>query len=255
MVVPALAIGGAIGVLLSGGFIWWELGRFASPQVPTTIFDERKLILAYTAGLFVGVPVSVVYLLFVLSLGNVALLGALVFLVALVGLTELAQYLALRSAYWRGVSGPFYALALRAGVGGILVLAVLTTYLGAPTLVGAGPAALTSLAVVALEITGALVTLAPARVTGLPRARPWAGILFGLAGFFLLGFGPIAGPAGGIGGAAVALVGSLLVYRRLRSTLSEIPAPGAERKPAEPSAPLAYGRTTGEGPPESGRLR
>ncbi len=245
MVVPSLAIGGVVCVLLSGGFIWYEVGRFAAPQVPVTVFDERKLIVAYTVGLFVGVPLGVVYLLLGVSLANGALFGAVVFLLALVGGGELVQYLALRTAYWRSPAAPFYALALRAGVGGILALVVISTYLGGASLsaVGAAEAGLVAVAVVALETTGALVTLS---VGGRGRSkgpRPLSGILFGAFGFFLVSVGPLTGPEGGLGAGAVALAGAVLVYRRLRTTLDDVPAPGTANVPTG-SGPLpGYART------------
>ena len=59
-----LSLGALVGVGLSGGFVWWEVGRFAVPQVPVSLFDERRELIAYTAGLFVGVPLAVAFLLF-----------------------------------------------------------------------------------------------------------------------------------------------------------------------------------------------
>ena len=245
MVVPSLAIGGAVGVLLSGGYVWWEVGRFATPQVAVTRFEERKLLAAYTVGLFAGVPLSVAFLLFSLAIANGALLGGAVFLVGLAGGSELAQYLVLRTGYWKGVAGPFYALALRAGIGGILALTVVTTYLGgSPLELAAAPAtAVAALAVVALPVTAGLLTLAPPRRTARPGFRPISGILFGVVGFFLLGLGGLAGSSGALLGGVVALAGSALVYRRLRGMLDDIPPPGGAPPPPKEAGPLAYGRT------------
>jgi hypothetical protein len=58
VVVASLSLGAVAGVLLSAGFIWVEVGRYATPQVPETLFDERREIFAYTAGLFIGVPLA-----------------------------------------------------------------------------------------------------------------------------------------------------------------------------------------------------
>src|SRR5208283_3550709 len=77
MVVPSLTLGGLVGVALSGGFVYWEVGRYSTPQVPQTLFDERKEVTGYTVGLFVGVPLAVAYILFVDSMANGALPGAL----------------------------------------------------------------------------------------------------------------------------------------------------------------------------------
>ena len=48
MVVASLTLGAVVGVLLSGAFLYWEVGRYAEPQVPVTLFDERKELFAYT---------------------------------------------------------------------------------------------------------------------------------------------------------------------------------------------------------------
>lgn len=250
MVVPSLAIGGAVGVVLSGGFIWWEVGRYATPQVPVTRFDERRLLTAYTVGLFVGVPLALAYLLFIVALLNGALLGAIVLLIALAGGAELAQLLALRTTYWKGAAAPFYALALRAGIGGILALAVLSTYLGgaAPSLGELGPALVRTVAVVALETTGALVTLAPRGAQRSAVGRPLSGFVFGVFGFFLIGLGSLAGTTGELLGAGIALVGSAFLYRRVRHLLAEVPPPGAAVPPLPSEAAAAYGRTGTGGP-------
>ena len=97
MVLPSLSIGAAVGVILSAGFVYVEVGRYATPQVPVTLFEERREIFGYTAGLFVGIPFAVVYILYVLAMDNGALPGALLFLAILVGGTELAQWAVLRS--------------------------------------------------------------------------------------------------------------------------------------------------------------
>lgn len=257
MVVPSLAIGGTVGVLLSGGFIWWEVGRFATPQVPVTLFDERRLLAAYTVGLFVGVPLAVVYLLFQLSLSNAALLGAAVFLIGLVAGAELAQALVLRTRYWGGSSGPFYALALRSGVGAILALTVVTNYLGGASIPIelAAPTAATVGAVLALEVTGALVTLAPRGRLGRPGSRPASGVLFGLFGFFLVGIGAVAGALGALAGSLLALAGALVLYRRLRPLLAEVPPPGTGPAGTTPVGPSAYGRTGSGAEPGDRPLR
>jgi hypothetical protein len=50
MVYSPLAVGGFIGVLISGAFVYWEVGRYAAPQVPRSRFNEPRALWAYTAG-------------------------------------------------------------------------------------------------------------------------------------------------------------------------------------------------------------
>lgn len=249
-----LSLGALVGVGLSGGFVWWEVGRFATPQVPVTLFDERKELFAYTAGLFVGVPLAIAFLLFLLSMANGALLSAVLFLGVLIAGTEIAQWALLRSRFWGGSeSGPFYALGYRSSIGGIVALALVTQYFSVtnPTADGIALVVIESIALVALEIAGALLSLRAAPSSGRVHGGPVSGALFGAVGFFLIGLGSLGGEATAYGGALVALLGALLVYRRLRPLLASIPAPGAGPPPVRPTASLAYGRTR-TGAPRSG---
>jgi hypothetical protein len=254
VVVASLSLGGLVGVVLSGGFVYWEVGRYATPQVPATLFDERRELFAYTAGLFVGVPLAVAYLLFATALANGALPGALLFLALLVGGGEAAQVFLLRTRYWGvGESGPFYALGFRAAIGGILALALFAAYLASPTLtaVGLGAAGLDAVAVVALEVSTALLSVRLPPAPGRPSGGPWSGLLLGLVGFFLLGLGPLGGAVTEIGAPLVAILGATLAYQRRRSILGEIPPPNVATPPREAAAVGAYGRTqTGSPKPD-----
>jgi len=253
MVVASLSIGALVGVLLSGGFVWLEVGRYAVPQVPVSLFDERKEMFAYTAGLFVGVPLAIVAVLFFLSLANGALPGALLFLAALIAATEVAQWALLRTRFWgRSESGPFYALGYRAAIGGIIALAIVAEYLGGTSITIAGVVLVLvdSVALVGLEVAGALLSFRGGAPGELRRGGPISGAIFGAVGFFLIGLGPLGGEAAAFGGALVAMLGAGLVYRRLRPTLATIPAPGASGPPPGPLPPSEY-RRTGKALPSS----
>ena len=246
MVVASLSIGALVGILLSGGFVWWQVGRYATPQVPVSLFDERKEVFAYTAGLFVGVPLAVAAVLYFISLANGAWPGALLFLGGLVVSTEVAQWALLRTRFWgRSESGPFYALGYRAAIGGIIALALVAEYLGGPAIALAGVALVVvqAIAIVALEVAGALLSIRGGAPGVPPSGGPLPGAIFAAIGFFLLGLGTLGGEAAAFGGALVALFGAALVYRRLQPMLSAIPAPGASGPPPGPLAPSAYRRT------------
>jgi hypothetical protein len=246
MVIASLTLGAVVGVILSAAFLYFEVGRFAEPQVPVTLFDERKELFAYTAGLFVGIPMAIAFTLFQVSMGAGALIGAIVFLALLVVGDEVAQWALLRTRFWgREPARPFYALGFRAAIGGIISLAIVSQYLSAPTITADGIAlvVLESGAVVALQVAGGFLSLpafAPGEKSG---GGVVAGGLFSTVGFFLLGLGNLGGEATGFGGALVALLGATLVYRRLRPALASVPAPAAGPKPPPSAAPLPYGRT------------
>ncbi len=242
----SLSIGAFIGVGLSGGFVWWEIGRYATPQVPATLFDERRELFAYTAGLFVGVPLAVAYVLFITSMANLALLGALVFLALLVGGGEVAQWALLRTRFWgRDESGPFYALGYRVAIAGIISLALVSEHVSLTGLsaVGIGLVLIDSIAVVALEAAGALLSVRARPGSGRVGGGPISGAIFGAVGFFLLGLGAASGPPIAFAAALVALLGAVLVYHRLRPLLASIPAPGQEPAGAEPRQGTRYART------------
>ncbi len=249
MVVPSLSLGALVGVALSGGFVYWEIGKYATPQVPATLFDERREIFAYTAGLFVGVPLAVALILFLDSMANGALPGAAIFLVALLAGTEVAQWGLLRARYWgRSESSPFYALGYRASIGGILALAVVAQYLSAPgpTAPGIALVLVQSAAILVLEVAGALISLPPRPRAGRPGGGPLSGVLIGGFGFFLIGLGPLGGEAAAFAGALVALAGGWLIYQRLRPMLATIPPPGAP-PPAPPAERARAYRRTADG--------
>ena len=235
-----------MGVLLSGAFLYLEVGRYATPQVPVTLFDERKELFAFTAGLFVGIPLAIAFILFQVSMGAGALVSALAFLGLLVGGDEVAQWALLRTKYWgREPARPFYALGYRAAIGGIISLAIVSQYLSNPTITADGVALVLveSVAVVALQVSGSflsLPSLAPGERVG---GGVVAGALFSAVGFFLLGLGYLGGEATGFVGALVALLGAVFVYRRLRPTLARVPAPSAGPGPPAVEGPLSYGRT------------
>jgi hypothetical protein len=246
MVVPSLSIGAVVGVILSAGFVYVEVGRYATPQVPVTLFDERREIFAYTAGLFVGVPFAVLFILYALSMANGALPGALLFLLLLVGGIELAQWALLRSRYWgRTPAAPFYALGFRAAIGGIISLAIVAQYLGGPSVGWDGVllVLLQSGAVVTLEFTGGLFSLPPGGPEGRTGGGPLPAGVFAAVGFFLIGLGPLTGEAGSFGGAGLTLLGALFLYRRFRLRLALIPAPGAVPTPEPLKEGSTYGRT------------
>jgi hypothetical protein len=245
VVASALSLGALVGVLLSAGFVWLEVGRYATPQVPETLFDERREIFAYTAGLFVGIPLAVAFVFYDTSLANGALPGAVLFLIGLVGGAEAAQWGLLHSRYWgRDESGPFYALGLRAGIGGILALAVVTQYLGGATVNAADVAlaVVVAVAVLGLEIVGALLSIPPHPGGSRSRGGPLAGAMFGVLGFLLVGVGPLGGEAAAFAAALLVAAISALLYRNLRPSLAVISAPS--RGPPPPAAGgSSFGRT------------
>jgi hypothetical protein len=225
MVDASLSIGGVVGVALSGAFLYWEVGKYATPQVDVNRFDERKELAAYTVGLFVGVPYAVAYLMFAVSLAAGAIFGIALFLGLLVGGIEVGTSLLLRSKYWGAdASRPFYALGFRAGVGGILALALVASYLEAPavSVLGVVGIGLSAVAVVTLQVAGGLLSPRQSSPTAGPGGGPWAGALVGGAGFFLLALAPLGGATTTIGAPLVTLAGSTLVYLRLRPLLAKV---------------------------------
>ncbi|MFZ0699874.1 MAG: hypothetical protein WAN74_06790 [Thermoplasmata archaeon] len=252
MVALSLTIAGALGIVLTGGYLWWEMGRYTTPQVVESRFDERRMIFAYTLGLFVGVLLSLPWLLYLAAMTNAALLGAFALLFVLVLAIELAEWVVRRTHYWgKGPSFPFYAIGLRAGIGAILVLALVGQYLSAPTITwdGTSVVGLQAVAIVALEVTGALVSL-PATASGIPRQGigVLSGALISGIGLFLLGFNAFGGEIVGGVAAGIVLIGSIFLYRRARVILDRIPPPSLVGAPPPVPPGGRYGRQDREPP-------
>ena len=249
MSLSTIYIGGFVGVLLSGAFLYIEIGNFATPQVPRTLFDERREIFSYTLGLFAGIPLAFFLLLLETSMTGGYFLSVVFELVVFVGLTELAQWLLMRSAYFGGGDErPFYALGFRAGISAILILAVVEAATGIP---GVSPevlalAAAQSLALLFISIAGALVSTRTGPGGGRPRGGPLPGAAFGTLGIILVAFGWFFGPYVGIAAAGLAIAGSLVVYLRLRAAILLRMRP--------PPAPRESMGASGPPPPRYGRV-
>ncbi|MGI0131597.1 MAG: hypothetical protein ACREDK_00635 [Thermoplasmata archaeon] len=243
MVNSAIYLGGFVGVLLSGGFVYWEIGKFAAPQVPRSLFDERKEMIAYTAGLFVGVPLALVFLLFLTSMTAGFVLDGAVESLVLVAGGELAQWMLVRSVYFGSTeASPFYALGFRAGVGGILILATVAGYFGAGLLtpIGVGLVLVQSVALLQIEIAGSLLSLRATRESHRVGGGPLSGALVSVIAFYFLGLGAFLGAVEGLVAAAIVAAGMGWVFVRLRGPiLSRVRAPSAvsdeDAKPSEPS--------------------
>ena len=246
MVVNPLWIGGSLGALLSGGFVYWQIGRFAVPQVPRTLFDERKELIAYTVGLFAGIVLSIPFGLFLTSLIGGPLLWAVVGLAGLVGGLEVGQRLLLNSVYFgHGEAGPFYAVGFRAGASAFLVLTLVSLYLGTASFdpVGLAGMLVESGAIVALTVAGSLMSIGVRTPAGTRSGGPLSSGLVSAVGFFFMGFAGLYGPLAGLVASAIVLGVAGRSFLRLRDPiLATIPPPGGPAVPEGEPRP-AFGRT------------
>jgi hypothetical protein len=247
----ALTVGGVVGVALSGGFVYWQVGRYAAPQVPRSLFDERKEVFAFTAGLFVGIPLALPLLFYLDALGFGALGAAALDLALFIVGMEAAQWFLLRSTYFgAGESGAFYALGFRAGASGLFALAVVTQYFSAPAIDGLGALVVLvqSIAFLAVEVAAALLAVRGPPRPGRLGGSPVSGGLFALVGFALIGIGVLSDPVTALFGAALAAVIGGWVYRRLRTPvlagLFPPRTPGEEDDEDEESGRSPYARRT-----------
>ncbi len=252
MVDVALSVASAVGVLLSGGFVLYEVGRFATPQVAESRFDERREIIAYTVGLFVGIPLALVLLFYLGAAAAGAWLGAFVYLGLFLALREVSEWGLLQTWYFGdGPSGPFYALGFRSAIGGILILAVLAVALGGPV---PAPArlvviALESAALLALEAMGALVSV-PRRYAGSGRDFSIVrAVVLGGLGYFLLAFGASSDPTVATFALLIVLAAAVYFYRSHRRVLTEAPPLSGATAPR--ARPGRYDRVGPAGPPGS----
>lgn len=210
-----VTLGAFVGVLISAGFVFVEVGRYATPQVPQTLFDERKELYSYTAGLFIGAGLA--FLFFLLEASTLAggFVGFLVSLALLLLFLELGQWLLARSVYFgNDATVPFYVVGYRAGAGGLLGLLVAAEYLAGASLTVLGFVA------VVLEALALLLLLEAAGIQSTPTGprdarRPGAlgrGVLLEAVGFVLLALGPTGGDLGTLLAAVAVAGGSAGLY-------------------------------------------
>jgi hypothetical protein len=247
MVYSPLYLGGFIGVALSGAFVYWEIGKFATPQVPRTLFDERKEMFAYTAGLFVGIPIALPMIFFLSTMAAGFILLGLAAVGIIVAATEVAQWALLRTVYFGSDSaGPFYALGFRAGIGGILTLALVARFFSGPTITwaGLGLTLVQSVSLLMLQVAGALLSLRATKGSGRVGGRPLSGGAVTGVGLYFLGLGLFLGMVPGLVTAAIVALGMGGVYLRLRDPiLQRVKPPEAERDDMPTTAEPAFGRT------------
>jgi hypothetical protein len=252
-VVDVVTSGAFAGVLASGAYLWLEVGKYAAPQVPRSLFDERKLIIGYTAGLFVGVILSVLFILLEGSLDGGGLISAILWIAVLVAVVEVAQILFGRSVYFGSDQAlPFYVLAYRAGAAGLLGLAVVAQYLTHPTVSVLGIAGAVT------EAVAFVLLMVAAGIQSTPRGPPDArrpgavgrAALLEVFGFLFLAFGPLYGDTGVVVAAIAVCGGSLGVYLNNRDdVLGAVRPPPREVGEGGGSPPPGrFGRQDGGGP-------
>jgi len=242
-----LEVGGFLGVLLSAGFVYVELGRFATPQVPKTRFDEGKAIVAYIVGLFVGIPLTLVWVFFEVAVAGGAWVSAIIDVLLLVVGGELAQTALLRTHYFGFTSAdPFYALATRAGIGGLLTVGTVAEYLGGPvTVLGVALVVLQSIALVLIQVTGGLRGQLPTPTASSVLWQRLASLFLLMVLFGLTASNGVYGTSYGLAGVAIAIGGASFLYwdarptvltpSRARTSTPGVPVAGATRFDRRPA--------------------
>ncbi len=238
-----LEVGGFLGVLLSAGYVYLEIGKFATPQVPTSRFNESKALAAYIVGLFVGIPLALVWIFFEVSVAGGNAISAIIDVVLLAVGGQLAQTVLLRTHFFGFTpADPFYALAMRAGIGGLLTLGTVAEYLGGTvTPLGIALAATQSVALVLIQVTGGLRDLLPVpTASSVPRQR-LASLFLVVVLYLLTALGEYYGTLYGLVGAALAIAGAAFLYWDARPTVLAPTRPRAAAA-ATPAAASRFDR-------------
>ena len=236
-----LEIGGFVGVLLSAGFVYFEVGKFAAPQVPTSLFNESKALAAYVVGLFVGVPLALVWIFLEVSVAGGNALSALIDVVLLAAAGEVAQTFLLRTHFFGFTpADPFYALSMRAGIGGLLTLGTIAEYLGGKTVapLGLAYAGAQSVALLLIQVTAGLRDQLPVPTASSVLRQRLALLFLVVVLYVLTGLGEYYGAYYGLIGAGLAMAGGAYLYWDARPTV--LAPPRARSTPA--TAPAAAGR-------------
>lgn len=240
MLAVGLEIGGIFGVILSAGFLYFEVGKFATPQVPKTRFDESKEIVAYVVGLFVGIPLTLVWIFFEVAVADSGWVSAFVDVCLLVIGGELAQTALLRTHFFGFTPADrFYALAIRAGIGGLLTVGTFAHYLaGSVTPLDAAQAGVQSVALLMIQVTGGLRALLPVPTASSVIRQRLASFFLFLVLYFLTALGGYYGAGYGLAGAGLAIAGAAYLYWDARPTVLAPPRP----KSAAAAAPAGTTR-------------
>ena len=233
MYTVGLEVGGIVGIVLSAGFVYFEVGKFAAPEVPTSLFNENKALVAFIVGLFVGVPLAVVWILFEVSVAGGNDISALIDVVLLVLGGELAQLALVRSQFFGFTpADPFYVLSLRAGIGGLLILGTIAEYLSHSfTAIGLAVVGAQSVALLLLEVTAGLRGLLPVPTASSVLRQRIASIFLQLVLCLLIVLGEFYGAIYGLAGATIAIVGAAFLYWDARPTVLAPPRPRSPPKP------------------------
>ena len=224
-----LEIGGFVGVVISGAYVYFEVGRFAAPQVPTSRFNESKALAAYIVGLFIGIPLALVWIFFEISVASGSAISALIDVVLLVVAGEIAQTAMLRTRFFGFTpADPFYALTLRAGIGGLLALGTVAEYLNGKTApLGIALALTQSVALVLIQVTGGLRALLPVPTASSVLRQRLSSIFLQLVLYVLVALGEYYGAFYGLVGAGLAIAGAAYLYWDARPTVLAPPRPRA----------------------------
>jgi hypothetical protein len=235
-----LEVGGFLGVILSAGYVYFEIGKFATPQVPTSRFNESKALVAYVVGLFVGIPLALVWIFFEVSVAGGNAISAVIDVVLLAVAGELAQTALLRTHFFGFTpADPFYALTMRAGIGGLLTLGTIAEYLGGSvTPIGIALAGVQSVALVSIQVTAGLRGLLPVPTASSVLRQRLASLFLQVVLFLLVALGEYYGADYGLAGAALAIAGAAYLYWDARPTVL---SPYRARAPPTAS-PTATGR-------------
>lgn len=233
-----LEVGGFLGIILSAGFVYFEVGKFAAPQVPKSLFDESKAIVAYIVGLFVGIPLAVVWIFLEFAVAGGAWLSALVDLLLLVAAGEIAQTALLRTHFFGFTPADrFYALSIRAGIGGLLIVGSVAEYMSGPvTALGLTFAVVQSFALLFIQVAAALRALLPVPTASSVLRQRLASFFLVLVLYVLTVLGEAYGPEYGLAGAALAIAGSVFLYWDARPTVLAPPRRKGATAVAPPTA-------------------
>jgi hypothetical protein len=238
-----LEVGGFLGIVASAGFVYIEVGKFAAPQVPKSLFNESKALAAYIVGLFIGILLALVWIFFEVSVAGGNALSALIDVVLLVLGGELAQMAILRTHFFGYTSAdPFYALSLRAGIGGLLILGTVAEYLTGPvTVVGVAFSIVQSIALLMIQVTAGLRGLLPVPTASTVLRQRLASIFLQLVLYVLVVLGLFYGAYYGLAGAGLAIAGASFLYWDARPSVLSPPRTRAS-KPSASAAPGRYDR-------------
>jgi hypothetical protein len=123
-----------IALIPAGALLFLVLDRYASPRVPTSVFEEYKVLVALILGIPAGLPLAIIFEFYAINVTGFFFGDALIWFLMFVLVASLGRMIFLRFKLFAGDDkrsdkSPFYVMAFGCGTAVTILLAEGNYYL------------------------------------------------------------------------------------------------------------------------------